>query len=661
MTRDGLRRQGWRTVPPDMLGRVTTPSGSRRMTALTELPTAELLDRASQRRDDALRHPRHLLARRSSSRSPSCAATAAATARSPSRRAPPGALPLARRGAGHRRARARPPAATRRCSPSARPPSCATPRPPTGSPGAATPRRSTTWPRRPRWCWRRPGCSRTPTPGPSPRPTSPVLRDVVRLAGDDGREPAPRPGRPPRRARQGRPRAGWPPSTPPAGWRSRSPPGSSSGSARPRPTASRRWRRSPRRTAARARAGGDRAELPAQAGHGDARRRPLPARGPSPRDRARAAGAARRRARAGAAQPVRARRARRAARGRHRRLGRGLAGDGRPRQPRAPLALARRAAGGHRGRRPPAGAAAHHLPRVRRRAERWLDPALRFPVLDRADAELLGRDDPGSLWPERHQDAANVGTGAEVVQIGRRSTAWFSGAGTDPTPLPASGAPVQRARARGAGRRRFSGRTRAPTSSRRCSRRAVGEVAAVAEVADEIRRRVVGDEVTFVVNRNINYTNVCTYKCTFCGFSKGPLSLNLRGKPVPPHAGGDRRPQRGGGGARRDRGVPPGRHPPELRRQLLRRGGAGGPRAGAGDAHPRLHRAGGPGGLAAAARSRSRAISGGCRRPGCARCRAPPPRSSTTRSGPCCVPTRSPPTSGWRCIASPTGSGCGAT
>jgi 7,8-didemethyl-8-hydroxy-5-deazariboflavin synthase CofH subunit len=53
----------------------------------------------------------------------------------------------------------------------------------------------------------------------------------------------------------------------------------------------------------------------------------------------------------------------------------------------------------------------------------------------------------------------------------------------------------------------------------------------VAEVADEIRRRVVGDEVTFVVNRNINYTNVCTFRCTFCGFSKGPLSLNLRGAP----------------------------------------------------------------------------------------------------------------------------------
>src|SRR5699024_422370 len=32
-------------------------------------------------------------------------------------------------------------------------------------------------------------------------------------------------------------------------------------------------------------------------------------------------------------------------------------------------------------------------------------------------------------------------------------------------------------------------------------------------------------------NRNINYTNVCTFKCRFCGFSKGPLSLNLRGSP----------------------------------------------------------------------------------------------------------------------------------
>ncbi|MDP9434775.1 MAG: 5-amino-6-(D-ribitylamino)uracil--L-tyrosine 4-hydroxyphenyl transferase CofH, partial [Actinomycetota bacterium] len=57
------------------------------------------------------------------------------------------------------------------------------------------------------------------------------------------------------------------------------------------------------------------------------------------------------------------------------------------------------------------------------------------------------------------------------------------------------------------------------------------EVAAVAEVADGLRALAVGDDVTYVRNRNINYTNVCTFKCRFCGFSKGPLSLNLRGTP----------------------------------------------------------------------------------------------------------------------------------
>jgi len=41
-----------------------------------------------------------------------------------------------------------------------------------------------------------------------------------------------------------------------------------------------------------------------------------------------------------------------------------------------------------------------------------------------------------------------------------------------------------------------------------------------------------GDNVTFVINRNINYTNVCTFKCRFCAFSKGPLSLNLRVTPT---------------------------------------------------------------------------------------------------------------------------------
>jgi FO synthase len=57
------------------------------------------------------------------------------------------------------------------------------------------------------------------------------------------------------------------------------------------------------------------------------------------------------------------------------------------------------------------------------------------------------------------------------------------------------------------------------------------EVEAIAAVADVLRERAVGDTVTYVTNRNINYTNQCTYRCGFCAFSKGPRSLNLRGEP----------------------------------------------------------------------------------------------------------------------------------
>lgn len=53
----------------------------------------------------------------------------------------------------------------------------------------------------------------------------------------------------------------------------------------------------------------------------------------------------------------------------------------------------------------------------------------------------------------------------------------------------------------------------------------------VCEAADTLRRAVIGDEVTYVVNRNINYTNICSYKCGFCAFSKGSTDDALRGKP----------------------------------------------------------------------------------------------------------------------------------
>jgi FO synthase len=47
--------------------------------------------------------------------------------------------------------------------------------------------------------------------------------------------------------------------------------------------------------------------------------------------------------------------------------------------------------------------------------------------------------------------------------------------------------------------------------------------------ADALRQAVAGDTVRYVVNRNINYTNICTYRCSFCAFSKGKTNEALRG------------------------------------------------------------------------------------------------------------------------------------
>ena len=93
-------------------------------------------------------------------------------------------------------------------------------------------------------------------------------------------------------------------------------------------------------------------------------------------------------------------------------------------------------------------------PEFVRRPERWLHPALQFPVMDRSDAEGLGRDDPGAIWPEKVTAADVVLDGAEVVLVGHRSTQWYSGA-TQPPPtlLPAPAPATATARSRHGQRR----------------------------------------------------------------------------------------------------------------------------------------------------------------------------------------------------------------
>jgi FO synthase len=57
------------------------------------------------------------------------------------------------------------------------------------------------------------------------------------------------------------------------------------------------------------------------------------------------------------------------------------------------------------------------------------------------------------------------------------------------------------------------------------------DFAYICQQADQLRQQLKGERVTYVVNRNINYTNICYFKCQFCAFSKGKLSENLRGRP----------------------------------------------------------------------------------------------------------------------------------
>jgi 7,8-didemethyl-8-hydroxy-5-deazariboflavin synthase CofH subunit/7,8-didemethyl-8-hydroxy-5-deazariboflavin synthase CofG subunit len=169
-------------------------------------------------------------------------------------------------------------------------------------------------------------------------------------------------------------------------------------------------------------------------------------------------------------------------------------------------------------------------PEFVREPQRWFDAALRFAVMDRSDAEGLGRDDPGAQFPEKVQGTRQADDGAEVILVGEPSTQWYSGA-TNPPPVLVPGV----ARAGGRVREILDGvldgqEVGVDEIVALFAGRGV-EVAAIAEVADELRRQSVGDAVTWVANRNINYTNICTFKCKFCGFSKGPLSLNLRGTP----------------------------------------------------------------------------------------------------------------------------------
>ncbi|MEA2460562.1 MAG: synthase [Actinomycetota bacterium] len=144
----------------------------------------------------------------------------------------------------------------------------------------------------------------------------------------------------------------------------------------------------------------------------------------------------------------------------------------------------------------------------------WVDPSLRSRVLDAIDGEGYPRED---LWVSGGEEAPPQTT-TLLVEAARVGAGRVPGRVVRPS--------IDRALGRAVDGEELSEKEVALLFTTRAA-----ETERLFEVADELRQRAVGDEVTYVVNRNINYTNLCYFRCGFCAFSKGPKSLNLRGEP----------------------------------------------------------------------------------------------------------------------------------
>ncbi len=138
-----------------------------------------------------------------------------------------------------------------------------------------------------------------------------------------------------------------------------------------------------------------------------------------------------------------------------------------------------------------------------REPARWLDPALRAPTLRVVDSQGLARTD---IW--------TPGAGIEPPTGGRRFANPVLTAAVEPI--------IARA---------IAGETLAERDIVTLFEARGDALDRICEAADALRREVNGDTVSYVVTRNINYTNICYFRCQFCAFSKGKLSENLRGRP----------------------------------------------------------------------------------------------------------------------------------
>jgi FO synthase len=134
-------------------------------------------------------------------------------------------------------------------------------------------------------------------------------------------------------------------------------------------------------------------------------------------------------------------------------------------------------------------------------ADKWLAPEIATRVRHLSDAEGFSRDDdwaPGNTEPPPAPLVLARGVDARVADIVERATSGERLASNDIVRL-------------------FTARD--------------ADYRYVTQAADALRRTVSGDVVRYVVNRNINYTNICYFRCKFCAFSKGRTHEDLRGSP----------------------------------------------------------------------------------------------------------------------------------
>jgi len=139
--------------------------------------------------------------------------------------------------------------------------------------------------------------------------------------------------------------------------------------------------------------------------------------------------------------------------------------------------------------------------------DQWLEPSVAKALRKLADAEGLGRD---TAWSPGVPEPAPA---TPQYPLGLRMPAIHT---------PSIDAILSRA---------TDGRTLTKAEIVRLFAARSGSAQAIVAAADELRRKVSGDTVTYVVNRNINYTNICTFSCSFCAFSKTSISHGTRDKP----------------------------------------------------------------------------------------------------------------------------------